>query len=152
LVETESARWSDYVWDDGKGVYNIYRETIDFGAVESVAVWCQNLPPGKEVRCGISPLKAIPMQPGALRNPAFSINGITTVFPGEFTSGSWIECNGSDDCSLYGPKGEELRKIEVSGKLPMLRAGRNEIKFSCGSVEGPSPRVKVTVFTHGEVL
>ena len=35
LVETESARWSDYVWNDGKGIYNAYRETIDFGAVES---------------------------------------------------------------------------------------------------------------------
>lgn len=152
LVETESARWSDYVWNDGKGVYNVYRETIDFGAVESVAVWCQNLPPGKEVKCGISPLKALPMLPGTVRDPAITINGITTVFPGEFTSGSWLECNGSDDCWLYGPKGEGLRKIAVSDKLPALRAGRNEVKFSCGPVEGPSPRVKVTVFMHGDVL
>jgi hypothetical protein len=29
--ETESARWFDYVWNDGKGGYNVYRETIDFG-------------------------------------------------------------------------------------------------------------------------
>src|SRR6185503_2850381 len=43
LVETESARWSDFVWNDGKGVYNVYRETIDFGAIESASVWLQNL-------------------------------------------------------------------------------------------------------------
>ena len=46
LVETESARWSDYVWNDGKHPYNAYRETIDFGAIESVSVWLQNLPSG----------------------------------------------------------------------------------------------------------
>ena len=27
LAETESSRWSDYVWNDGKSPYNAYRET-----------------------------------------------------------------------------------------------------------------------------
>lgn len=48
LVETESARWSDYVWNDGKWLYNVYRETIDFAAVESVSVLYNNLPENKQ--------------------------------------------------------------------------------------------------------
>ena len=152
LVETESAHWSDYTWDDGKGLYDVYRETIDFGAVESVAIWCQNLPPGKEVKCGIGPVKALPLLPGTLKDPAITMNGVTTVFPGEFTSGSWLECSGSEDCTFYGSKGEVLGKVAPSGRRPTLRAGQNQVHFSCGSSKGRSPRVKVTLFTHGEEL
>ena len=152
LVETESARWSDYTWDDGKGLYNLYRETIDFGAVESMAVWCQNLPSGKAVRCGIGPIRALPMLPGTLKDPALTIDGVTTVFPGELTSGNWLECNGPEDCTLYGSKGEVLGRLSPSGRLPALRAGQNQVQFSCASGQGPSPRVKVTVFSQGEEL
>lgn len=152
LVETESARWSDYTWDDGKGPYNLYRETIDFGVVDSVALWCQNLPPGKEVKCGIGSVKALPMLPGAIKDPAITIDGVTVVFPGELASGCWIECNGSEDCALYGPKGEVLGKVTPSGALPTLRAGRNQVQFSCAPNKGPSPRAKITLFARGEDL
>ena len=152
LVETESTRWSDYTWDDGKGVYNLYREAIDFGAVESVAIWCQNLPPGKEVKLGISPLKALPMLPGTLQHPAITVDGVTAVFPGNLTSGSWLECNGPEDCTLYGSKGEFLGKVALSGRLPPLREGRSQVQFSCESNPGPLPRARVTLFTQGEDL
>ena len=146
LVETESARWSDYTWDDGKGLYNLYRETIDFGAVESVAVWCQNLPSGKEVKCGVGPINALPMLAGTIEDPAITIGGVTTTFPGELASGGWIECEGPQDCTLYGPKGDVLAKLSPSGNLPTLRAGQSRVQFSCASGKGPSPRVKVTEF------
>ena len=60
LAETESTRWSDYVWNDGKALYNAYRETIDFGAVETVSVWLQNLPPGRATECHLGPIRALP--------------------------------------------------------------------------------------------
>ncbi|HEY5915055.1 MAG TPA: hypothetical protein VJA21_31055 [Verrucomicrobiae bacterium] len=150
-VETESTRWSDYTWNDGKGLYNVYRETIDFGAVESVAIWCQNLPPGKAVKCGIGSVKALPMLPAAFKDPALTINGATIVFPGELTSGSWLECNGPEDCTLYGPKGEVLGKASPSGRAPLVREGRNEVQFACAAGKGPTPRAKVTVFTRGDL-
>ena len=64
MVETESTRWNDYTWDDGKSLYNVYRETIDFGAGESAEIWLQNLPPGKEAKCGLGPIKALSMLTG----------------------------------------------------------------------------------------
>jgi len=152
LVETESTRWSDFTWNDGKGLYNVYRETIDFGAVESISLWCQNLPPGKEVKCRIGPVKALPMVPGTLKDPAITIDGVTVVFPGEFSSGSWLECNSAEDCTLYGSKGEILGKVTPSGKLPSLRVGPNQVRFSCIASKGPAPQAKVTVFTCGEGL
>ena len=50
MVETESERWSDYTWNDGKSLGDVYRETIRFDAVESVSVWLNNLPAGRTSR------------------------------------------------------------------------------------------------------
>jgi hypothetical protein len=152
LVETESTRWSDYVWNDGKWLYNAYRETIDFGNVESFGLWMNNVPAGKEVRCRVSPVKALPMVSTTLKNPAVTIGGKTLVFPVEMTSGSYIEYNSPTDCKLYGPNGEFLREVQPRGAAPSLRAGTNAVKFSCGSASRLTPRANVTVIAHGEAL
>jgi hypothetical protein len=152
LVETESARWSDYVWDDGKSAYNVYRETIDFGAVESVSVGFQNLPPGKEAKCRLGPVKALPMVPGTVKNPTITINGTAVELPVEMTSGCWVELDGPETGTLYGPKGERLQAVGPGVPWPMLQAGDNAVQFSCSPGTGPSPRVRVTVFCRGELL
>jgi len=152
LVETESKRWSDYVWNDGKGLYNLYREAIDFGAVESASVWFQHLPPRTEVKCHIGPIQALAMLPATVKNPLLAVNGQSIELPAELTSGSWIECNGADDCAIYGPRGETLGHVTLRAPLPILQAGTNELRFSCVPGTGPSPRAKVTLFSLGEEL
>jgi hypothetical protein len=152
LVETESAHWSDYIWNDGKGLYNVYRETIDFGVVESVEIWCQNLPSGRQVKCGIGPLIALPMMPGTVKNPSLTVNGETLVFPVEVKSGTWLECSSPKKSVLYGANGEVIAEVVPSGGFPTVRAGQNQIQFSCTSASGPSPRFKVTVFSDGPEL
>lgn len=153
LVEAESARWSDYDWGDGKGAYNAYRETIDFGVVESISVWCQNLPPGTPVKCGLGPILALPLQKATPKDPTLVINGMATTFPGELESGSWLELfEGSDQGTVYDSKEEVVRKVSLSGPPPMLRAGTNQMQFSGKATGGSVPRLKVTVFSLGEVL
>jgi hypothetical protein len=152
LVETESARWSDYVWNDGKGAYNVYRETIDFGAVESVSVWLQNLPPGRETKCRLGPVRALPLRAGLVKNPRISVGGKTIEFPVELASGSWIECNGPDDCAAFGPRGELLGKVTPRGDWSVLKTGAVPIQFSCEAGNAATPRARVTVFTRGEEL
>lgn len=152
LVETESTRWSDYGWDDGKSLYNVYRESVSFGAIESASVWLQNLPPGKSAQCRVGPITALPMLAASVKNPAVTVNGATIVFPCEMPSGSWVEGNGPEDCVLYGSKGELLLKVTPRGPWPTLRAGENQVQFSNPPQNGPSPRAKVTVFTLGEPL
>jgi hypothetical protein len=152
LVETESIRWSDYVWNDGKGLYNVYRETIDFGAIESVSVWLQNLPPGQPTKCRVGPIRALPMRAGLVKNPRISVGSKTVEFPVELASGSWIECNGPEDCSTYGSKGEPLGKVTPRGDWPALPTGVAPLQFSCEPGNVPTPRARVTVFTRGNEL
>lgn len=152
LVETESSRWSDYVWNDGKGLYNLYRETIDFGAVESVSVWYNRLPKNQQVACAIGPIKALPMVACTVKNPRITINGKTLILPVEMTSGSYLEFGGGDDSILYGSKGEVISKVTFDSATPMLSAGENQIRFSCSAAGGPAPRVKLTVISYGESL
>jgi len=152
LVETESTRWSDYVWNDGKWLYNVYRETINFGTVESLSVWCNNLPKGKKVNCTIGPVKALPMVACTLKNPTVTVNGKTLTLPVEMQSGSYIEFRTGNDCILYGPKGELIAKVAPDGAIPVLSAGENQIRFSCSAAEGPARRVKLTVISLGKPL
>jgi hypothetical protein len=152
LVETESSRWSDYVWNDGKSLYNAYRETIDFSAIESVSIWLQNLQPGRETRCRLGPVHALPLRSGLVKNPSLTAGGRTITFPVELASGSWIECNGPDDCASYGPRGEPLGKVAPRGDWPALNAGVVPLQFSCDPSLSPKPRARVTVFSRGAEL
>ena len=150
LVETESARWSDYTWNDGKWLYNVYRETINFGNVESLSIWYNNLPKDQKAACSMSPIKALPMVACTVKNPAIAVNGKTITLPVEMLSGSYLEFSGDDDCMLYGSKGEVITKVTPDGVIPVLSVGKNQIRFSCSDTDGPAPRVKLTVISHGE--
>jgi hypothetical protein len=152
LIETESSRWNDYVWNDGKGLYNVYRETINFGAVESLSIWLHNVAPGHETKCRIGPIRALPTRSGIVKNPKLTVEGKTIEFPAELASGSWIECNGPDDCAVYGPKGEPLGKVTPRGDWPLLRAGEGAMQFACEPNDATQPRARVTVFSLGEEL
>ncbi len=152
LIETESARWSDYVWNDGKWLYNVYRETIDFGAVESLSLWYNNLPKGQKAKCTIGPMKALPMVGCTVKNPAIEVNSKTIILPVEISSGSYLEFGGEDNCVLYGPRGEQITMVRPDGEIPVLLPGENQIRFSCSPAEGPAPRVKLTLISHGKPL
>ncbi|MCL4787674.1 MAG: hypothetical protein KJ070_12915 [Verrucomicrobia bacterium] len=152
LVETESSRWSDFNWNDGKALYNVYRETVNFSAIESASVWLQNLPPNQEVRIDILGLRAVPLRTGVVKNPKLTVGETTIEFPVELSSGSWIESNGPDDCAVYGSKGEPLGKVTPRGSWPTLKSGVTPMTLSCEVGEGLEPRARVTLFKHGEEL
>lgn len=152
LIETESSRWSDYVWNDGKWLYNVYRETIDFGTVESLSIWYNNLPKDNQTKCIIGPIKAIPMMPCIVKNPVVTVNGKAIVLPVEMQSGSFLEFNAGNDYILYSAKGEMITKVRPEGTVPLFSTGENEIQFSSNAVDGPPTRVKLTVILHGKPL
>ena len=152
LVETESARWSDYVWNDGKWLYNVYRETIDFGTIESLSIWYNNLAEDKQTKCIIGPIKAMPMVACIVKNPVVTVNGKAIVLPVEMQSGSFLEFDAGNDCILYGSKGKMITKVRPDGAVPVFSAGENKIRFSSNAVDGPAQRVKLTVISHGEPL
>jgi hypothetical protein len=67
-------------------------------------------------------------------------------------SGSFLEFNGTDDCTLYGAKGEMLAKVTPHSAAPRLRPGPNPIQFACEPTDGPAPRARVVVIVHGDPL
>ena len=151
LVETESRRWSDYSWGDGKGPYNVYRETIKFETVNSVSVFLQNLSGKRETRVGIGPIRAVPLKSNALVNPVITIGGKPLSLTATVPAGGWIECNGPEDCVIYGRKGEPLGKATAEGAWPQLPQGTVDVRFGCGT-EGEMPRGRIVVFALGQEI
>jgi hypothetical protein len=152
LVETESARWSDFSWDDKKGLYHLYREEINFGMVDSLTFWLQNLAPGQPTRCRVGQIRAVPLVQGTMKNPRVLIAGQTLEFPVELTSGCWIECNGPEDCAVYGSKGEPKGKITPRGTWLSLPGGVTRLEFGTGAGAAAAVRARLTVFMQGEEI
>jgi hypothetical protein len=152
LVETESSRWSDYIWNDDKWLYNVYRETIDFGTVESLSFWYNNLAKDKQTKCIIGPIKAMPMVACTVKNPVVTVNDKAIVLPVEMQSGNYLEFDAGNDCVLYSSKGEIITRVSPDGAVPLFSAGENDFRFSSNVVDGPATRVKITVISHDKPL
>lgn len=151
LIEPEGARHADYQWPYG-GLYAIYRESPNFGAIESLSLWLNNLSPGKKASCYLSPIKALPLVSTKLIRPSITVGGATLVFPVEIESGQYLEFNSPADCKLYGPQGQLLRELKPEGPLPELSPGANAVRFQCGSPPGGRARAQITIITQGQPL
>jgi hypothetical protein len=154
LVEIESSEISHYIWPDDSHfyVYDSYRHTVDFGKVEKVQLWYNNLPAGKEVSTLVGPIEALPMVPGSITNPSVTIGGEKIVFPVTMTSGMFLEFRSMDDCKLYGSKGELLREVIPQGTTPELVNGSNDISFTGEGEKNINSRVLVTVINEDDPL
>jgi hypothetical protein len=87
-----------------------------------------------------------------VKNPVVTVNGKMIVLPVEIQSGSYLEFDTRNDCILYGRKGEMINKVIPDGEVPLFLAGVNEIQFSCDTVDGSAPRIKLTLISHGKPL
>jgi hypothetical protein len=152
LVETESERWSDYVWNDGKSLYNVYREDIHFNAIDRFSVWYNNLPAGKEVNCRLSPIKAIPMTAGTCSNIQVQVNASKIIFPVTMVSGDVLEFDSERGWIHYGAKGEEKGIVQPVGVVPILRNGINEISCKWETSGDRNARMQVTTISYGKAL
>jgi hypothetical protein len=152
LVEVESSECSDYMWpDSGFYVYDTYRHVLQFNSINKLQLWFNNLPEG-EVNCLLGPVKALPMIPIAVKDPSIMLGGKRITFPVTMESGMVLEFRSASDCKLYGPKGEFLREVPVTGYIPVLLPGDNELSFSCNGPSGISSRMQVTVISEGSPL
>jgi len=153
LIEPEGERYQDYSWPYG-GAYAIYRESVDYGHLEALGLWYNNLPPGQAVACYLSPVKALPLADTKLVLPAITIAGRTIVFPTEIETGCYLEFRTMADCKLYDPQGKLIREVQPQGEVPVLGAGENLVTFSCETSEGAdvSARAYVTVISEGKPL
>ncbi|MDX9755067.1 MAG: hypothetical protein RBU29_13970, partial [bacterium] len=88
LVELESDRYLDYRWPYGHP-YSIFRETVHFSQIESLTIWCTNVPKGEFVTCTLAPIKAVPHRSVTIHNPSLTIGGQTLTFPVGLETGQY---------------------------------------------------------------
>lgn len=149
LLEPEGERHADYSWPYG-GHYAIYRESIRPSHVETLSLWYNNLPTKGTATCYLSPIRALRVVPATLRNPTLSVGGRELRFPVAIETGQYLEIRETDDCRLYGKRGEEIRRIVPVGDVPPLEPGDNEIRLSWeGDGSAVAPRAQVTVIAQG---
>jgi hypothetical protein len=151
LIEHEGGRIDDLGWPYG-GNYAIYREDVNFGHIDSFALWSNLVSKGGEISCYLSPIKALPVVANTLRNPEVLIGETRIQFPVAMESGTYLEFNSLQDCKLYGPKGDLLAEVKPQGAVPRLQAGENTVEFRAECTQGLNPRARVVVITGGELL
>jgi len=173
LIEPEGERFEDYRWPydrpklqwDKKaesadnapqhwvaGRYGIYRESVSYGAIGSLSVWYNNLPPGKSVTTYISPIRALPLVSHKLVNPSVTIDGKTLTFPCEIESGAYLEFGSMTDCKLYDREGVMVAEVKPSGEAAVIGPGQHTAAFASATSDGLSARAYVSVITQGEPL
>src|SRR5690554_414294 len=161
LVEVESERFSDYIWEahvetreipEGFNVYNSYKGTVNLTSVDKLQFWYNDLPANTKVNCIIGPVKALPLVPVTITNPTIEIGNERIVFPVRMVSGMYLELRENGNCKLYSPQGKVLQELTLTDKIPELKQGENLITFLCDGTNGVSSRVKVTVINEGSPL
>lgn len=162
LVEIESSKFSNYIWP-GKEispesvvkdlfVYKSYLHSVQFDKVNKLQFWYNNLPAGEEANILIGPVKALPLATGFIENPSVTIGNEKIVFPVRIESGMYLEFRSVDDCKLYGPNGEFLKKVKPEGTVPILKNGSNKILLSGNEPDVMNCRLQVTVISKGSPL
>ncbi|MBU4198636.1 MAG: hypothetical protein KJ919_01755 [Verrucomicrobia bacterium] len=167
LIEPEAERVRDYIWPKESaqaswiindedhavlGQYAIYRESVDFTRIESVRLWYHHLPAGREACCLFKPIKILPLVSAVLRCPTVRVGDAEIGFPVELESGQYLEFDGTGPANVYGRDGALIVRVEPQGPVPLLRAGRNEMGFTCEPSRPVTPRARVTVISLGNNL
>ena len=151
LIELDSDRWRDYAWPYGH-IYSIYRQLLRPNIIESLTIWCNNLPPEDSILVDLRPVRALPLVSTRLVNPRLSIGEATVEFPVEMESGSYLEIGPAREGQLYGPRGELLGEVTAMGDLPRLAPGDNVVGLACRRPAPPTSRARVTLFARGEAF
>lgn len=148
LIEPEAERWSDYDWPYGN-LTALYREAVELDHVAALNLYLNNLPPGEDTACWLSPVKSLEVRKARLENPRLTVGGKTIEFPVAIESGSYIEFTPPDEGALFDPNGLLLQRFKSNGEVPTLESGENHLEFSCDRHAKGNPRVLVTLISSG---
>ncbi len=150
LRERDVEEFAEYHWP--YDLHGVYRFPILRSRVGGVSLYYNDLPPGEEVKCILSPIRALPTVKAKLENPTVTIAGRRILFPVTLESGQYIEFNSPTDCRVRDERGAVLREILPRDEAPTLAAGENSVTFTCRGPEGVNARAEVTVLAQDEPL
>jgi hypothetical protein len=147
LIEPDTQ--SDLAWPY---IDALQKMSVNYSAIESLTLWYNNIPSGKDAKCELRAIKAIPLVKSKIVNPTLKINGKAISFLTEIETGSYLEFRSMSDCKLYGPQGQLLHDVRIAGEIPAMQEGENHVEFICKTPAGANSRANVTVITQGESL
>ena len=151
LIEHDADRYADYAWPYAGG-YSVYRELVHYDVVESLTIWCNNLPPQDTITCNLRPVQALPLMEARLIEPRLDINGESITLPVNVESGSYVEVGAAGDCRLYNAAGELVEDRQLAGTVPVLPSGESVLRLAFEGASAVPLRARVTVATRGAPL
>jgi len=153
LAEIESTAFSNYKWPSSDFyVYDSFRHTIKFNAINKIQFWYNNLPKGKRVNCAIGPVKALPLRAATVKQPYLVINGNKLLLPFEITSGEYLELINGNECVLFNSVGKEIGRHSLETPVPGVQKGANQVTLGQAGSNSTPVRALVTVITSGNAL
>ncbi len=151
LRERSAAEYRDHVWPYFSQ-HGIFRNRLITDHVSEMTLYLNDLPANDTATILLSPIKAVRTQRVVLDKPTLTVNGEALTIPTRLGSGSYIELTDSGDCRVYDERCELVERVEIEDDLPSLRAGDNEIAFTCEGPDGLPARAAVTVVAEGPAL
>jgi hypothetical protein len=148
LIEPDADRWADQGWPYGHP-YFIYREYPHFDAIESVDIWCNNLPPGEECQVLVSEVRALPLRPMAISGVEVRSGESVLRVEADMETNFFLEVSPDGSATLYDRWGNEMADPVVEGSLT-LPAGESDVSVVL-SGEG-ALRAEATVGLRGPAL
>ncbi len=152
LLEPEGERCDRYAWPYSGSAYALYREIVDSRSIETLGIWCNNVPAGKSVTCLLSPIRAVTAFDAKYRNLSVTIGGRTVTFPVTMETGSYLELRSPTDCKLYARDGKLLSEVKPQGDVPVLEPGENEVTVAGEPSGAHGVRANVTIIAQGEPI
>lgn len=151
LRERDADKHRDYAWPYAS-LSGIYMSPVNTSHISEVNLYLNNVPPNDTARVCLSPIKALRTSRVKLANPVVDLNGQQLVLPTTLESGDYVELTSGDDCRVYDERGTLLERITLQDKMPVLKAGENQIAFRGDASPGFAARAGVTVIAHGKPL
>lgn len=88
---------------------------------------------------------------GSIANPVFEIDHAASLtIPVEVKAGQTLLVERDAIARLYDAKGNQVKSVALTAKLPVMQAGRNAVTFDCEFQGDTPPKVTVTFKTMGQ--
>ncbi|MCK5801595.1 MAG: hypothetical protein KAI66_02125 [Lentisphaeria bacterium] len=151
LLEAEGDRFESLTLPYGRCVYKIYRHVLDHANFRRLNLWYANIRPHSEVRCLMTPIRALPVIPAKLASAEIEINGARLALPVAMESGQWLEIDPQGAWTVFDPKGTALKSGTISSQLPKLVPGANQLALHTPAGAG-AYRFRISLATKGGPL
>jgi hypothetical protein len=151
LRERDAAKHRDYEWPYSS-LAGIYMTAVNRSHIGEVNLYLNNLPPNDTATVHLSPIKALRTSRVQVANPTLAVNGQKLTLPTALRSGDYVELATPDDCRVYDERGTLLERLALQRAVPVLKAGANQLAFSCDHPDGLSARAEITVIASGAPL